>query len=240
MLSLFTSASGLCEDGFCHLLLLWKRKGNVGGSLRARRIARATGSDYDVLLAIDHVCAGRSVAGKREIPLPEQLASLRVERVQLAVEERGTDEQHSARCKDRTTIVFGSRISHAVCSEFGIVTERNLPKILTRVQVDGVECAPGRRDRGIAVRIKKLAVAGEAISWHGRRKGTVAGQLTFTARFCVCRCAAWGHAARLVQEIHEIVKPSVPYIRETRHAAFAIVNGVGNIGLLHSMVDIEE
>jgi hypothetical protein len=148
---------------------LWERKRNVCGSLRALGITRATCSNYDVLLAIDHVRAGRSVAGKREIALPEQLAGLRVKRAQFAVKHRGADEQHASCSNNGPPVVFRSGISHAVCGEFRIVAERNLPKILARVQIDRVERASRRRDCGIAVRIEEPAVAGTAVFRHGGR-----------------------------------------------------------------------
>ena len=97
------------------------------------------------------------------VGFPEQFSAVLVEGAQLPVEIGRGDKHQPARGHDRSAVVFASRVFHPLGSEFRIFAERNFPGILARVQVDRVQCSPGRSDGGIAVGIQELVVAGETI-----------------------------------------------------------------------------
>src|SRR5437868_3699451 len=62
-----------------------------------------------------------------------------------------------------SAIVLSTSVLHAPGSKFRILSQRNLPGVLTRAEVNRIQCAPGRNNRGISFWVKKLVIAGKAI-----------------------------------------------------------------------------
>ena len=73
----------------------------------------------------------------------------------------GGDEHQAASRDDWSAVVLTARVRQSLLDEIGIFSQRDLPRVLTGVQVDGIQGPPRRRDRGIVVGIEKLPVAGE-------------------------------------------------------------------------------
>jgi hypothetical protein len=73
-----------------------------------------------------------------------------VERAELAIEVRGTDEIESAGGDDGPTVVLGAGVGQPLGRQFGVTRRENPPREIARVQVDGVQRAPWRRDSRIA------------------------------------------------------------------------------------------
>ena len=81
---------------------------------------------------------------------------------EFLVEVGRADEEKASGGDDRATIVFCAGVGLALCGQLRILAEGNLPNVFPGIQIDGVERAPGRSHGGIALRIEKFAVAGEA------------------------------------------------------------------------------
>ena len=127
----------------------------------ASRLA-ATRGDDEILPAVDFVGGRRGVAGGGHRRLPQERARGLVEGADLPVVVRRRDEDQAAGGDDRAAVVLAAGILQSLRHELGILAERNLPRVLAGIQVDGVERAPRRRGCGIAVRVEELPVAGEA------------------------------------------------------------------------------
>jgi hypothetical protein len=119
----------------------WLRQSecNVGDPLRPFRISCPAGSDHDVLSTVDHVGTWSGCSRIREIALPQELARLGVEGAQLAVIDRRANEQDTAGGQNRATVVLRAGVRHSLRNELGVLAERDLPEIFTRVQVDCIE-----------------------------------------------------------------------------------------------------
>src|SRR5450759_4209537 len=119
--------------------------------------------DHDELFAVHLIRDRGCVAGVYHHRLPQQLASILIEGPKFPVEVRGTDEDQPAGSHDGAAIILGTRVLQTLLGEFRILTERNLPGVFSRIQIDRIQRPPGRRHRGIAVGVVPLMVPGEVV-----------------------------------------------------------------------------
>ena len=70
----------------------------------------------------------------------------------MFVAARG-DEDEATCCDNRAAVVLGAGRRNSFRRQLRPFPQRHAPAILAGVQVDGVERAPRRLDRGIAVRV---------------------------------------------------------------------------------------
>ena len=132
-------------------------------------LAAAPGRDHDVLPAVDHVQARRRVAACRQLVLPEHASRALFERPDFLV-RRGGDEDHAAGRRHRAAEVERSGVANALRDELRVLAERHLPDNLPLDEIDGVERAPGRRDRRHAVRIEEQRIAIDRVAIGNRRR----------------------------------------------------------------------
>ena len=158
---------------------LRQREGDDRVARLRRVLAAAAGGDHDVLPAVDHVDARRGIAAGGQLMLPQHAARVLFERANLLVRRRG-DEDHAARGRDRAAEVERAGIADALRDQLGILAERHLPENVPLDEVDGVQRAPGRRDRRHAVRIEeqrdsRRSCTGSAAARRRRRALTSPG-----------------------------------------------------------------
>src|SRR5438552_11584569 len=70
------------------------------------------------------------------------------------------DEHQPASGHDGSAEIFGAGLGNAARGQFRTLTERDAPDELALVQINGVELAPGRLDRGITVFVQESSIAG--------------------------------------------------------------------------------
>ena len=98
-----------------------------------------------------------------EASFPRRAFRSLVERAELLVVVRRRDEDETASRDDRSAVVLASRVLQALGDELRILPERNLPGVLARVHVDGIQRSPWRSNRRIPVDIEELVVSRESV-----------------------------------------------------------------------------
>lgn len=121
--------------------------------MRPLRISCPTGGDHDILSAIDHVGAWSGRSGVREVPLPQKFARPGVEGAQLAVIDGRANKQYAAAGQNRAAVVLRAGVRLPFRHQLEVLAERDLPEILTGIQVDCIEGPPRRDDRRVAIGI---------------------------------------------------------------------------------------
>ncbi len=111
----------------------------------------------------------------------------------------------------RPAVVLGAGIRQALGRELGILAKRHTPDEVARVEVDGIQRAPRRRDRRVAIGIEELAVAGEAIR-DERRRGV-----------CSWRRGGWP-VRPVAHEVDDRGTRRRRQVRESGHAARALLD----------------
>src|SRR5260370_27270520 len=127
------------------------------------------------LAAVYFIRGGSGVAGEGEGHFPKQLTGGFIEGAEFFVEVGRSDEQQPARSDDRTTVILRASVLLAFRHKFRVLTQRNFPDIFARVQIDGIQRAPGSSDCGITLQVNKVVVAGETVlqrRWTWLRPGT--------------------------------------------------------------------
>src|SRR6266404_6769105 len=146
----------------------WKCERNINSAGFGFWIFAATrGNDHE-LTAFDHVGCVRGVSGKRNGGFSEQFARGFVERTKFLVVVRRANKDDTTGRDNRSTIIFRTCVRQTLRREFGIKAKRNFPYVFPRVEVDGVECAPGWSNGRISFGIEKFLIAREAV-FHSRR-----------------------------------------------------------------------
>ena len=188
--------------------------------------AAARGDD-DVLSPVDVVSRRRAVACKRHRGFPQQLAGLLVERAELLVVVRRPDEHQTACCHNRPAVVLAARVLQTLGRELGIFTKGNLPRILTRIQINRVQGSPRRRNGGIPVWIEELVMSGEPVLRVERR-----------------RCRAGRSADDRFVALGDVLNDGVDVFgrqrRKRGHAAAAVEDHRAHVGLRHPVGDVNE
>ncbi len=121
--------------------------------MRPLRISCPTGGDHDILSAIDHVGAWSGRSGVQEVPLPQKFARPGVEGAQLAVIDGRANKQYAAAGQNRAAVVLRAGVRLPFRHQLEVLAERDLPEILTGIQVDCIEGPPRRDDRRVAIGI---------------------------------------------------------------------------------------
>src|SRR5208283_3189782 len=195
--------------------LLWESKGYVHATRFGFKVPAASGCNDDVLAAIHGIRGGCSIPRERKCGLPEQLTGGFVEGAEFLVVVRGPNEKQSARSDDRPAVILRTGILHALCHQFRVFAERNLPDIFAGIEVDGIQRAPRRLNCGVTVRIEKAPVTGKVIL-HRRQEWARGGQVSiFSGR----------------QKIHQGIQLFLGKVRETRHPPFAFHDSGGDLML---------
>jgi hypothetical protein len=194
-------------------LLFGQGESDVDAAGRRLRIFASAGGDDHILTTVHFVSGGSGVARERQRGLPQQSASGFIESAKFFVEAGGADEDQAAGGYDGAAVIFGAGIFHSLHSEFREFAEVDAPEVLTGGEIDGVEGAPGRGDGGIAVGIEEAAIPGEAI-FHSEKLGAGAGKF---------------FAIAMGEKIYEIGQLWARNVGKTGHAAFAGLDGRGNL-----------
>ena len=103
----------------------------------------------------------------RAARLPQDLPGLLVERAEFLVLRRA-DEHEAAGGHDRSAVILGPRLRASALHQLGQLAKRHLPCDFALVEVDGIERAPRRFHRRVAVGIEEPVIA-------RRRVGNVGG-----------------------------------------------------------------
>src|SRR5579885_3256146 len=173
--SLLYVTNPFCIHTFPHFLLLasclliGQCKRHIHSPGPRLRVLPSTSRDHDELPPIHLVGCRRGVPGKGQSRLPEQLARGLIKRPELLIKIRRPDKQQTS-CRDnRPAIVFRSRMGHALRRQLRVNAQRDLPRILPRIQIDRVQRAPGRRNGRVPVWIQELQIASESVPHLGER-----------------------------------------------------------------------
>src|SRR5438045_6527496 len=169
----------------------------------------ATRRQDDKLPAAHGKRARWGIAGRRQRGFPAQPAGVLVERAKLRILSR-RDEHETTLGDDRTTVLLGPGDGHATRGQPTELAERNAPAVVAGVEIDGAECAPGRFDRGIAIRIAPTFVAGEFIGQSRGGRGPPAYRI--------------GWANRVAKKFDDGRLLTDRQARERRHPASAAVD----------------
>src|SRR5581483_5048483 len=132
---------------------------DIHGALRVPGCSGIAGCDHYVLTPIHHVGRRSCHPRERQISLPQDLPGTRIEGAQRVIVYRRGDKQNTARRHNWASIIFCSGIADSLLCQFGILPERNPPKMLTCLEIDRVQRPPWWRDSWISIRIEKFAIA---------------------------------------------------------------------------------
>src|SRR5262245_5858088 len=146
----------ICVPGQC------KSHVNPAGWFAAHLTA-ACGDHYK-LPSLRFESCGRSISGERQRRLPEQPATIFVERSKLFVEICCGDEYQTTGSHNRAAVVLAARIPNSFFDELRILAKRDLPDILAGVEINRAQRSPRWGDGRIVVRIEKSFVPGETVA----------------------------------------------------------------------------
>src|SRR5712664_864402 len=192
---------------------LGEGKGDIDAAGRRLGIFAAARGDDNELAAVHFEGSGSRVGGEGKRCFPKQLTGGFIEGAELLVEVGCSDEQQSACANNGTAVIFRAGVLLAFCRKLRVFAERNLPDIFAGVQIDSVQSAPRRSYGGIAFRVEKFVVAGEAIG-HGR------------GRRCGA-CQLFAFAAQ--QKTDERGALILVQVWKARHSSFSVLDGRRNL-----------
>ena len=187
------------------LAILRQREGDDRVAGLRRVLAAAAGGDGDVLPAVDHVEARRGVAAGGQLVLPQHASRALLERPDLLVRGRG-DEDHPAGRRHRAAEIERAGVADALLDQLRVFAERHLPDDVALDEIDGVQRAPGRRDRRHAVRIEEQRVAVDRVAIGSASPGSL-------------RPASPGGVFRNAASALELARAELP---ERRHGVAAL------------------
>ena len=191
-----------CIRAACRLLPHGKR--HIHPARFGPRILSSSRGDHNELPSVHLVRCRSRVAHEWQRRLPKQRAGRLIKRSKFLVEVRRANQQEATRRHQRPAIIFRTRILHSLGRQVRIFAQRNFPHILAGVQIDRVQCPPGRSYRRVSLRIKKSLVSGKVI-FHRRRFTTKSrlGERVWWGRRLRSRNAAQstaGSSARCIRQ----------------------------------------
>src|SRR5579871_5218882 len=146
--------------------------------------------------------------------------------MELLVETRRADEKQAAGSHYRTSIVVAAGILQSFGRQLGNLAERNLPTDLALIEIDRVQCAPGRRNRGVAVGTEEdhlsIGAVLEPVGVLRRALG-------------IARAILAAH-----QELHDVIDGRIPERREARHAAAALPYDCRNLQAREAFANVHQ
>ncbi len=111
---------------------------NIVALFRAE-LSVSSGGDDKVLLTIHNIRHRRGLATRGQLIFPKFFSAIDVKGPQVEIQRSGSEDQ-AARGYDRSTEIYGARLfARNHCAQ------RNIPDLLTRVDINGFGGSPGRR-----------------------------------------------------------------------------------------------
>src|SRR5581483_7721629 len=145
---------------------------------------------------------------------PQELARGLIECAEFSVIVRCANKEQTAGRDDGSAVILRARVSHALRRKFRIFAQVNFPDVLAGVQVDCVQGAPRRGDRGVAVGIQEPTIPGQPIFHRSKGRFWTRSLFVFASE----------------QKIDQGVELILVQVWKARHAALALSNGARNLG----------
>src|SRR5215468_8318953 len=183
-----------------------KSEGNVDSAGWRLEVFAASSGNHDILAAIYFVRDRRCVACERKRRLPQELARRFVESAEFLVEVSCPDKQEAASSDNRSTVIFAPGVCHTFGGKLGVFAERNLPDVLTGVEIDGIQRSARRSDGGISVEVIKSPISGESVA-HGDEWLAADKLLTLAAHQKVDECGEL-----ILSEVRKPLHSSLPVL----------------------------